>query len=88
MTRFLLLLYGGWWLYVFHFIYWKEYDDGNAAATATMGIGCATVFITAVYLAGFLIAAVRFREKRKAHLLTAALLLAPVAGMYLVEALT
>lgn len=83
----LLLLYFGWWLYVLYFLYYKEYDNGYAAATASIGVTAITAILLAAYTIFFLLEAKGSRENRRFYLRITLLLFAPVVGISLCEAI-
>ena len=81
-----LIAYGCWWGYFIYFLYWQEYSNNYAGATASAGLGLFTVILTFVYLVGFGIAAVK-SQKHKLFLLILPLLLLPWAVILFIEQL-
>ncbi|WBO86432.1 hypothetical protein [Hymenobacter yonginensis] len=82
-----LLLYFSWWLFVVHFLYWKEYseDSGNAAGTAALFMDYVTIALLVMYEIGFLIAAIQATSKRPFYLVISFVLLLPMVGIWLFE---
>ena len=82
-----LAIYAGWWLYALYFFYCKEYDNGYAAAIASLGVGGFSLLFTVAYSIAYIIKALKASSQRRFYWLVLLVVNLPALGMLLAEVL-